>query len=201
MNDERRLQSAARWRLAAGTGTVVLVEGLSDQRAVEALAGLMGRDLGAEGVEVVPMGGASNIAHFLDRFGPAGVNLRPAGLCDARQESGFRRGLERAGLGSRLTHADLEQLGFFVCDADLEDELIRALGASAVEQVIQQQGELDSLRILQNQPAHRDRSRDQQLHRFLGTRSGRKIQYAPLLVQALGPTDVPAPLERLLAAI
>jgi hypothetical protein len=107
----------------------------------------------------------------------------------------------RAGLASGLTRGDLQRLGFFVCDADLEDELIRALGGAAVERVIEEQGELASLRILQSEPAHRARSQVQQLHRFLGTRSGRKIQYARLLVEALTRTDVPPPLEGLLAAI
>lgn len=189
------------WWLAAGIGTAVLVEGVSDQRAVEALAARRNRDLDAEGVVVVAMGGATNIAHFLDLFGPAGANLRLAGLCDAGQVRGFLRALERAGFGSRLTRTDLERLGFFVCDADLEDELIRALGAEVVERVIEERGELGSLRVLQSQPAHRGRTRDQQLHRFLGTRSGRKAQYAALLVDALDSAHVPAPLQRLLDII
>jgi hypothetical protein len=188
-------------RLAGDAGTVVLVEGVSDQRAVETLAARSGRDLGADGVAVIPMGGATNIAHFLDVFGPAGAKLRLTGLCDAGEERGFRRGLERAGLGSSLSRADLARLGFFVCDIDLEDELIRALGPVVVEQVITEKGELASLRILQNQPAHRARTRHQQLHRFLGTRSGRKIHYAQLLVEALDPSSVPPPLERLLATV
>ena len=38
-----------------------LVEGISDQRALEALAARRGRDLEAEGVSVVPIGGAHAI--------------------------------------------------------------------------------------------------------------------------------------------
>jgi hypothetical protein len=92
--------------------TVVLVEGISDQCAVEALAARGGRDLHAEGIFVVPMGGATNIGRFLDRFGPSGLNVGLAGLCDAGEEGGFRRGLERAGLGSNLSRAGMESLGF-----------------------------------------------------------------------------------------
>src|SRR6478609_10862233 len=44
---------------------VVLVEGISDQRAVEALAYRAGRDLPAERVVVVAMGGATNIGRYL----------------------------------------------------------------------------------------------------------------------------------------
>ena len=52
--------------------TVVLVEGVSDQRAVQALARRRGRDLEDEGVAVVPMGGAQAIAGFVERYGPRG---------------------------------------------------------------------------------------------------------------------------------
>ncbi|MDQ1379879.1 MAG: hypothetical protein QOJ71_598, partial [Actinomycetota bacterium] len=109
--------------------TVVLVEGTSDQRALEALAARRGRDLAAEAISIVPMGGASNIRRFLERFGPHGSNVRLAGRCDAREADDFRRGLERAGMGPdpgcRMRQEEMEAVGFFVCVADLEDELIR----------------------------------------------------------------------------
>jgi hypothetical protein len=184
---------------AAAPRAVVLVEGRSDQAALETLAGRRGRILGPGGISVVPMGGATNIGHFLDVFGPRGLGVRLAGLCDAAEEGYFRRALERAGLGSGLSRAGLEALGFYVCVADLEDELIRALGAGRVEQIIQAQGEIRSFRILQRQPAQQGQSPERQLHRFMGTRSGRKSQYARLLAGALDLTRVPRPLDRVLA--
>jgi hypothetical protein len=186
---------------AASARTVVLVEGVSDQLALEALAERRGRNLGAEGISVVPMGGATNIRAFLELFGPRGFDVRLAGLCDAAEEDDFRRGLERAGLGSNPTRADMERVGFYVCVADLEDELIRSLGAAAVEQVIQAQGELESFRTFQRQPAWRGRTDQDQLRRFFGTHRGRKIQSAALLVQALDLSRVPRPLDRLLAHV
>jgi len=177
---------------------VVLVEGESDQRAMEALARRRGRDLQAEGVAVVSMGGASRIGEFLTRYGPGGEGLGLAGLCDAGEERAFRRGLERAGLGSDLTRAGMERLGFFVCEADLEDELIRALGTARVEQLIDEQGELAIFRTFQRQPAQRGRSVAGQLQRFMGTLAGRKIRYAPLLVGALDLDRVPSPLDGVL---
>jgi hypothetical protein len=148
--------------LASGVDprTVVLVEGLSDQLALEAIAARRGRDLDAEGISIVPMGGATNIQSFLDVFGPQGLDLALAGLCDAREEGDFRRGLERAGFGSNLGRADMESLGFYVCVADLEDELIRSLGAASVEQIVDAQGELGSFRIFQKQAAWRGRTND-----------------------------------------
>jgi hypothetical protein len=189
-------------RLSKGSGpAAVLVEGVSDKLALEALAQRQGRNLDAEGVAIVPIGGAGNIRRFLDRFGPQGLDVRLAGLCDAGEEGDFERGLERAGLGSNLTRGDMERLGFYVCVEDLEDELIRSLGAAAVEQVLEAQGDLDSFRTFQKQPAWRGRSIEEQLRRFFGTQGGRKIQSAALLVAALDLDNVPRPLDRVLAHV
>jgi hypothetical protein len=178
---------------------VILVEGMSDQAALEALAERRGRALDTQGICIVQMGGATNFDRFLHLFGPHGLDVRLAGLCDAAEEGYFRRALERAGFGASLSRAEMEALGFYVCGADLEDELIRALGAAVVEQIIQAQGEIGSFRIFQKQPAQQGRTPEQQLHRFMGTRSGRKSQYARLLVGALDLTRVPRPLDRVLA--
>jgi hypothetical protein len=180
---------------------VVLVEGISDQWALEALAARRGRDLEVEGVEVVPIGGAQAIGRFLERFGPNGLDLRLAGLCDAAEESEFRRGLERAGLGSDLTLADMERLGFYVCVVDLEDELIRTHGAAAVEHIVEAEGDLRSFRTLQKQPAWQGRPIEEQLRRFMGSGGRRKIRYARLLVEALDPSQVPRPLNLVLAHV
>ena len=144
------------------------------------------------------MGGARNIGRFLERFGPGGLDVRLAGLCDAGEEADVGRGLERAGLGSNLGRADMEALGFYVCVADLEEELVRCLGAAAVEQVVEDQGELGSFRTFQQQPAWRGQTSQAQLRRFIGTHSGRKARYARLLVDALDLASVPRPLDRVL---
>jgi hypothetical protein len=180
---------------------VVLVEGLSDQVAVETLAERRGRDLRTEGISVVPIGGAQAIGSFLEQFGPQGLGVRLAGLCDAGEERDFQRGLERAGLGSDLTRAEMESLGFYVCEADLEDELIRALGAEAVEQIADAQGDLGAFRTLQKQPAWRGRPKEEQLRRWLGSGARRKIRYARFLVEALDLTEVPRPLDLVLAHV
>jgi hypothetical protein len=180
---------------------VVLVEGVSDRVAVEALAERRGRNLAAEGIAVVPMGGAQAIGSFLEVFGPQGRDLRLAGLCDAGEEGDFRRALERAGLGSNLTRGGMERLGFYVCVADLEDELIRSLGAAAVERVVEAQGDLGPFRTLQKQPAWQGRATEEQLRRFMGSGGRRKIRYARLLVQALDLARVPRPLDSVLAHV
>jgi hypothetical protein len=180
---------------------IVLVEGVSDQVALEALAERRGRDLEADGVSVVPIGGAQSIGRFLDKFGPRGLGAALAGLCDAAEEGEFRRALEHAGLGSDLTCADMEQLGFYVCVADLEDELIRALGADSVEQVVDAEGDLGSFRTLQKQPAWQGRPREEQLRRFMGSGGSRKIRYAGLLVNALDLSRVPRPHDLVLAHV
>ncbi|MFI6824503.1 TOPRIM nucleotidyl transferase/hydrolase domain-containing protein [Micromonospora sp. NPDC050187] len=180
---------------------VVLVEGISDQIALETAAVGRGRDLAAERVVVVPIGGAHAIGRFLTRLGPLGAGVRLAGLCDLREEELFRRGLT-AQVGSTPTRADMEHLGFFVCVDDLEDELIRALGTAEVEALFDSQGDLGSFRSMQNQPAWRGRQPDAQMRRFLGSGSRRKLRYARLLVEAAVGRDVlPRPLDALLTAV
>jgi hypothetical protein len=201
VTEEQRRRGGDAHVLPAHVRAVVLVEGPSDRFALEAIAKRRGRDLDREGISVVPIGGAKNIRKFLELCGPHGLGVRLAGLCDAREEGDFRRGLERSGFGSNLARADMEALGFYVCVADLEDELIRSLGAAAVEQVVDAQGELRSFRTFQKQAAQQQRSSRQKLRRFMGTRGGRKVRYARLLVEALEPTRVPRPLDRVLAHV
>jgi hypothetical protein len=171
--------------------SVVLVEGTSDQVAVETLAERRGVDLVAARIEIVPIGGAHSIGRFLAHLGPLGVPL--AGLYDAGEEREFARAL-----GSDVSRDELERLGFFVCEPDLEGELIRALGAAAVEAVADAHGELNAFRTLQKQPAWRGQPVEEQLRRFMGSGGSRKIRYARLLVEALDPEAAPEPLDRVL---
>jgi hypothetical protein len=181
---------------------VVLVEGISDQIAVETAAAGRGRDLAAERVVIVPIGGAHAIGHFLTRLGPLGTQVRLAGLCDLNEEEIFRRGLVAARVGAPRTRTDIEQLGFYACVDDLEDELIRAVGTAGVEALFDSQGDLGSFRSLQSQPAWRGREPETQMRRFLGSGARRKLRYARLLVEAaLGRDTLPRPLDALLAAV
>jgi Overcoming lysogenization defect protein-like, TOPRIM domain len=176
--------------------SVVLVEGKSDGAAVEALARRLGHDLDAEGVSIVPMGGYGNVGRFLERYGPSGLGVRLAGLYDAPEERHFRRALDRAGLGSDLTRADLEALGFYACEVNLEDELTRALGPAAMEELLEAQGELSAFRTYQKQPAHREEAIETQLRGFLWNR---KLRYGVLIVNTLDLDRIPRPLTRALA--
>jgi hypothetical protein len=180
---------------------VVLVEGVSDRIALETLAERRGRDLDVEGVRVVPIGGAQAIGRFLNLYGPRGLSLKLAGLCDAGEERDFRRGLERAGLGSGLGRVEMERLGFYVCDEDLEAELIRAAGAETIERIAEGNGDLRSFRTLQKQAAWRGRPVEDQLHRWFGSGGRRKLRYARLLVQALDLSEIPRPLDGVLAHV
>jgi OLD-like protein len=174
---------------------VVLVEGISDRLAVETLAERRGRDLDAEGIAVIAIGGAHALSKAL-RHVEAGV--RVAGLCDAGEEDAFRRALEACGVGTAVDRAQLEALGFYVCESDLEDELVRALGCARVEAIIEAQGETRRFRTFQKQPEKRALSLGAQLHGFMWNR---KIRYAPLLVEALDLGRVPPPLDGVLAHV
>ncbi|WP_285490021.1 TOPRIM nucleotidyl transferase/hydrolase domain-containing protein [Amycolatopsis taiwanensis] len=186
---------------ADAAGAVVLVEGISDQIAVETLAGRRGRDLAAEGIVVLPVGGAHGVARYLRRFGPEGTGARLAGLCDAGEAHVVQRGLAAAGLGAPGSRADLERLGFFVCVEDLEDELIRAAGPAEVMEVFAAHGDLGAFRTIQRQPAWRGKDEAAQLRRFLGAGGQRKLRYARLLTEAIDLDRIPRPLTALLTAV
>jgi hypothetical protein len=201
VESRRPLEERQARAFATVADTVVLVEGLSDSFAVEAAAQRTGRNLQGERVTVVPMGGATNLGRFLEHFGPPGLSVRLAGLCDLAEVGFVSRMLVRVGMIERADRVSMASAGFFVCVRDLEDELIRALGPRSVEAIIREQGELESLRRLQQMPFHRGSRVDEQLHRFMGVRSGRKYRYAPLLVDSLDSVELPPPLHDLLAYV
>ena len=176
----------------------VLVEGWSDEAALAALAARHGWDLKADRIALLPIGGITNLPKFAAALGPAGLQLPLAGLYDEAEQRYVARALQRLGLACEASNGSLEALGFFVCRADLEDELIRALGTEAVEQVLDTQGELASFRRFQEQPAQRGRELQARLHRFMGTRALRKVRYGTLLVDALPLAQMPRPLDAVL---
>jgi hypothetical protein len=207
------------------TRAVVLVEGVSDRVALEVLARRRGLDLAGDGVALVSMDGITNLGHFLLRYAaeaadsaasavadssepadsaepadpPPGILV--AGLYDDAEERVVRRALRRIGLDPAAGADGLEALGFFGCSADLEDELIRALGPVAVERLVEAEGQLRSFRTLQKQPAQRGRSLHEQLRRLMGGRSGGKERYAAVLAGAVPLERAPRPLNAVLEYI
>lgn len=190
--------TAVRWTGPPAPRLVVLVEGTSDRVALETLADHTGRDLDAEGVCVLPIGGATGADRHVRLLGSEGLGITLAGLCDEAEERFFQRAVQRASGRPGLDRDDMRDLGFFVCRADLEDELIRALGVDRVQSVLADEGDLRRFRIFQRQPDQRGRPLHRQLRRFLGTISGRKEHYARSLTTAMEPGHLPAPLEDLL---
>jgi len=181
-------------RLGPDAGRAVLVEGASDQAAISTLAGRLGRDLDGEGVAVIAIAGATNIGRFVELLGPLGMNVPLAGLCDAGEAQAFRAALEDAGF-PMSGEDEMERHGFFVCNDDLEAELIRALGPETMLRIMEGQRQLRSFRRFQNQPAQRGKTIEAQIRRWLGNH---KIRYAPLMVEALDLDPIPDPLHRLL---
>lgn len=154
--------------------TVIIVEGESDRVVLEILSRRMGIAL----PRIVPIGGAGGARRAVSDMADEIV----LGLVDRNERARFER---------VMAHV-------FVCDPDLEGELIRALGAEGVEAVIAEQGELESFRRLQDQPAQRGRPIAAQLARFFGGRSGNKLRYARLLASAVPHDRIPRPLAELI---
>jgi hypothetical protein len=158
---------------------VIAVEGVSDRVVLELLARRRGLDLAAEGIEIVPIGGAHAIGRFVAELPPRAA---VRGLCDANEAHLFRAVLDDV----------------YVCAPDLEGELIRALGVEAVQAVIADAGGLRTFRKFQHQPAQRGRPLAAQLDRWLRSSSSRYQRYLPLLVEALDLDQVPLPLDEVL---
>ncbi|GAB3167300.1 hypothetical protein GCM10027059_27910 [Myceligenerans halotolerans] len=180
-------------------GTLLIVEGITDQIALAAISSAGGRDLAADGVLVAPIGGAHAIGRVLTRVIGNRPGLRLADLCDRREEAVFRDALAATGIASPRTREDMERLGFFVCVDDLEQELIRAVGVVGVLDLFDSQRDLRSFRAFQKQPAWRGRPIDAQLYRFVRSVSERNLRYAGLLAStAARQGTVPRPLAGLL---
>ena len=92
---------------SADLRAIVLVEGISDQVALETLARRRGLNLDAERISVEAIGGAQAVGRFLTRLGEQRTDVRLGGLCDVAEKDDFRRGLERAGFGSHLSDPDM----------------------------------------------------------------------------------------------
>lgn len=171
--------------------TVVLVEGPSDYLAVRAAARAINMDLDARGVAVVSLQGAGLLATYLSLLGPSGLDLRVCGLCDADTEGDWQAKLTAAGMNAS-DRASMNAHGFFVCDVDLEDELVRALGDAAVQEIIEQEGETAKFTAFANQPSNRTMSLNEQLVAF--ARSN-KTRWSPRLAADLGAASMPEPLQ------
>ena len=180
--------------------TLVLVEGDSDAGAVRALADRVGCDLDLHHIQIWSAGGVTNFSKVLAEFVGTHPSAEFCGMYDIADERHVRRALANADIPI-AAHESLESIGFFACVTDLEDELIRALGAEAVERVLDAQAELMSFRRFQAMPQHRRAPVHHQLRRFLGTRATRKIRSAQRLVETLDLAQLPRPLEQLAARL
>lgn len=177
---------------------VVLLEGPSDAAAVRAL---MERDgIDPAPVELVNLQGITNVGRTLKEIRQVVGDIDVVGMCDAAESRFAEKALADDGLPV-LDATDLPVYGFFVCQADLEDELIGALGPDAALQALQDAGLGGKFDALRNQGAWADRPLAEQLHRFCGAATGRKELAAAILAAALPADAVPEPLAMLLDRI
>lgn len=177
--------------------TVVLFEGRSDRLAFEAVA--RRREISLDAVQLVDMDGITNLRTRVSALRDADEGVRVLGLYDAAEEAYVIRVLVDLGiLTSEAMHP--VEIGFFGCERDLEDEVIRAAGADLVLETLAARRELDRFRVFQGQPAQRGKPVDDQLHRFAGTAAGRKARFAADVIDALPLDRMPRPLVSLLDA-
>jgi hypothetical protein len=179
---------------------VVLLEGRSDVAALEVL--IQASHLAAQAgyVELVDMGGVTNVRRYVNDVVSARSAHRVLGLCDARETRYFVRALS-VHCPKITDPSTMAEFGFHVCGSDLEDELIRALGADRVRVVLDTLGLAEGFNQFRRQPAWRDRPLHSQLQRFAGVAAGRKAIFAAALAAATSLSSAPAPLQALLRQI
>ncbi len=173
---------------------MVLVEGRSDRAALAVPIARRGLE---RAVDVREMGGATNVRRHLHAAVTDAGTRRVLGLCDEAEAAFFRRAL--AAEGARAgTAQEMAALGFHTCVRDLEDELLRALGADGVRGVLEHLDLDGAFDRFSRQRAWTDQPLDARLHRFAGAVSGRKALLAAALTTALPDERLPDPMRRLL---
>lgn len=174
---------------------IMFVEGPADRLAILSLARKNNLSLDSRGVSVIALNGADILTWFLKLFGPTGFQLPVCGMCDLDHAPQWSKCLEDSGLGKNRSQADMEKIGFFVCDRDLEDELVKALGDAKVIQAINENGDTKAWNVFCQQPTYKALAQPALIRAFLAKR---KVLYAPILVSELS-TTIPRPLKEVLA--
>ncbi|QRO88341.1 hypothetical protein [Kytococcus sedentarius] len=180
---------------ASDARTVCLLEGVSDVACVRALLEVTGID--PSPIELISLGGATNLGRTLKEVRLLRGDVDVVGLVDEAESHVAVRALSEDGLPVQDA-TDLPVYGFFVCSVDLEDELIRTLGAERAREVLTEAGLGGKLEAMQRQDAWVGRPLAEQLHRFCGAASGRKERAAGILAGALAADELPEPLAMLL---
>lgn len=173
---------------------VAFVEGITDYQTVRVIAATLGRHLDAEGIAVVALDGAASLTTFLQIMGPEGLELAVGGICDADYEADWCSYLTAAGLPAS-NRQDLNALGFYVSDLDLEDELVTALGTTAAQLVFANDGATQRFQNYSGQPAHKGKSLHEQVRGFAQTK---KVYWTPRLAAAVTAASVPTSIKDLL---
>ena len=177
--------------------TVILLEGHSDLLAIRVLARALDVDLDARGISLLSLDGAGSVVHYLSLFGPAGLGLTLRGLCDADHEETWRTRLQDAGI-EVTDRAAMNAVGFQVADADLEEELIGALGTQRVSELIEKENADQAFANFTQQGAIARLSLAEQQHDFLHKQS---VRWAPVLADDLSVEDIPQPIRDLLEGL
>ncbi|MGL5861426.1 MAG: TOPRIM nucleotidyl transferase/hydrolase domain-containing protein, partial [Phycicoccus sp.] len=180
---------------SAAVRVVVLLEGPSDVAAVRVLAASRGLDPANDGYRLVDMRGVTNVGRHLTEARVSGI--RVLGLCDAGEARVVVAALQRTG-ATIDGPDDLASAGFRVCRRDLEDELLRAATPERALTALGEHGLAERFATFAQQPAWAGHPLADQLRRFAGAGSGRKMLVAEALAGLLDAGSTPHPLAALL---
>lgn len=176
----------------------VLLESANDVAAVQVFARKLEIDTSA--AEFVNLQGTTNIGRIMKDIRQVRSDADVVGLCDAADTRSAEKALNDDGLPVQDA-TDLPMYGFFVCERDLEDELIRALGADAARTALLNSGLASKFDALRTQPEWADKSIAEQVDKFCHSASGRKELAAAVLADAVPADAIPEPVSMLLDRI
>ena len=159
---------------------VILVEGITDRLALEAVAGRLGVDLG--GVAIVPIGGAQAVRRAAAEYEGEHV----VGLCDAGEERYFRRVLGDA---------------TFVCRRTSRTSCSAPSACRASRSCSKRRASSRRSATSRTSPHGAAARRRRDCRAGSSRPTGRRYRYLPLLVEMLEPDEIPAPLVGVLAAV
>lgn len=171
---------------------MVFVEGISDYQALHIIAREAGRNLDAEGVAIVELNGGGTLKTLLEIFGPTGLDLTVAGLCDADYEVDWQQRLSGAGLPV-TDRQSMEAAGFFVSVQDLEDEIVSAVGTTAAQAVFANEGQAGAFHSFNS--LHAGMTLHEQVRGFAQVK---KTRWTPLLASEVRDGSIPTSIEALL---
>jgi putative ATP-dependent endonuclease of OLD family len=164
---------------------VLMVEGAADRVFIESCARAQGINLDRLGITILELDGADKFGHVNKLLGKSGFALSLIGLVDKKESGSWINGMG-------LKPKDVNLRGIFVCDADLEDEYSRGMGAASVARSFVSEGVCKEKSILQSAGVASISDLDSGAMAKFAREGGRKVTGAVAVGKHVSKADIAA---------